>query len=42
MATVEYTYDGKFEGNIIVAGQTECAKTTFMQKLIKNNLFGEL
>ena len=42
MATVEYTYDGKFEGNIIVAGQKECAKTTFIQKLIKNNLFGEL
>ena len=42
MATVEYTYDGIFEGNILVVGQIGCRKTTFIQKLAKNNLFGEL
>ena len=30
MATVEYTYDGKCEGNILVFGQTGCGKTTFI------------
>ena len=40
MATVDYTYDVKFEGNILVVGQTGCGKTTFIQKLAKNNLFG--
>ena len=36
----EYTYDGKFEGNILVVGRTGCGKTTFIQKLGKNKLFG--
>ena len=36
----EYTYDGKFEGNILVVGRTGCSKTTFIQKLGKNKLFG--
>ena len=36
------TYDGKFEDNILVIGQTECGKTTFIQKLAKNKLFGKL
>ena len=40
---VEYSYDdGKFEGNILLVGQTGCGKTTFIQKIAKNNLFGEL
>ena len=42
MASVEYTCDGTFEGNILVVGQTGCGKTTFIQKLAKNNLFCEL
>ena len=42
MATVEYTYDAKFKGNILVVGQTRCGKTTFIEKLAKNKLFGEL
>ena len=37
-----YTYDGKFRGNILIVGQTECGKTTFMQKLALNNCFGIL
>lgn len=42
MTSVEYTYDGKFEGNILTVGQTGCGKTTFVQNLAKNDLFGEL
>ena len=36
------TYDGKFNGNILVLGRTECGKTTFIQNLGINNFFGEL
>ena len=36
----EYTYDGKFNENILVVGRTGCGKTTFIQKLGKNKLFG--
>ena len=36
----EYTYDGKFLGNILVVGRTGCGETTFIQKLGKNKLFG--
>ena len=39
--TVEYSYDGKFEQNILIVGQTGCVKTTF-RKIRKNNSFGEL
>ena len=28
-----YIYDGKFNGDILVLGRTECGKTTFIQKL---------
>ena len=36
----EYTYDGQFNGNIIVVGRTGCGKTTFIEKVGKNKLFG--
>ena len=39
---INYTYDGKFKGNILVVGQTGCGKTTFIQKLAVNKLFGKL
>ena len=39
---VEYSYDGKFEGKILVVGQTGCGKTTFIKNQAKNNQFGEL
>ena len=42
MAIVEYIYDEKFEGNVLVVGQTGCGKATFIQKLANSNLFGEL
>ena len=37
-----YTYDRKFSENILIVGQTECGKTTFMQRLALNNFFGKL
>ena len=39
MATVEYTYDEKFGGNILVVVQTGCGKTTFIQKLRKRSVW---
>ena len=36
----DYTYDGKFEGNVLVVGRTGCGKTTFIQKLGQNKMFG--
>ena len=36
----DYTYDGKFEDNILVVGRTGCGKTTIIQRLGKNKLFG--
>ena len=40
--TENFVYDGKFSGNILIVGQTECGKTTFVQKLALNNFFGDL
>ena len=37
-----YIYSGKFSGNILIVGRTECGKTTFMQKLALNNFFGKV
>ena len=37
-----YVYDGKFSGNILIVGRTECGKTTFVQNLALNNFFGDL
>ena len=42
MAVAEYSYDEKFEGNVLIVGQTGCGKTTFIQNIAKNNLFSEL
>ena len=39
---VNYTYDAKFEGNILVVGRTGSGKTTFVQNLWKNKLFGDI
>ena len=39
---INYTYDAKFEGNILVVGRTECGKTTFIQNMGKNQMFQEL
>ena len=36
----EYTYDGKFEGNVLIVGRKVCGKTTFIPKLAQNKMFG--
>ena len=35
-------YDGKFNENILIVGQTGCNKTTFTQNLAKNKMFAKL
>ena len=40
--TTKYIYDGKFSGNILVLGRTDCGKTTFIQKLALYDFFGNL
>ena len=33
-------YDGQFMGNVLVVGKTGCTKTTSLEKLGINNVFG--
>ena len=42
MDEVSYTYYGKFEGDILAVGRTESGKTTSVQNLGKNSLFGDI
>ena len=42
MDEIKYSYDGRFDGNILVVGRTVCGKTTFVQNLAKNQLFGDI
>ena len=42
MDEVNYTYDGKFQGKILIVGRTGCGKRTFVQNLGKNNLFADI
>ena len=42
MDEIKYTFDRKFEGNILIVGRTGCAKTTFVQNLGKSELFGDI
>ena len=42
MDEIKYSYDGKFEGNMLIVGRTRCGKTTFVQNLGKNKLFGDI
>ena len=39
---IRYYYDAKFEGNILVVGRAGCGKTTCIQNLGKNKMFGEI
>ena len=39
---INYIYNGEFEGNILVVGRMGCGKTTFVQNLAKNKMFGNL
>ena len=38
---MNYSYNAKFEGNFLIVGRTGCGKTTFVQNLGKNKMFGE-
>ena len=38
---MNYSYDAKFEGNILIVGRIGCGKSTFAQNLGKNEMFGE-
>ena len=40
--SIRYIYDGKFSGNILVLGRTDCGKTSFVQKLALYDFFGNL
>ena len=35
MDYIEYTYNGKFERNMLIVGQTGCGETTFVKNLAK-------
>ena len=39
---MNYNYDVKFEENILIVGRIGCGKTTFVQNLGKNKMFGEI
>ena len=39
---MNYIYDRTSEGNILVVGRTACGKTTFVQNVAKNKMFGSL
>ena len=39
---MNYNYDAKFEGNILVVGRTRCGKTSLIQNLGKNKMFPNL
>ena len=39
---MNYSYDAKFEGNTLIVGRTGFCKTTFVQNLGKNKMFGEI
>ena len=42
MDEIKYSFDGTFEGNILIVGRTRCGKTTFVKNLGKNKLFGDI
>ena len=37
-----FMYDGTFNGNMLLVGQTRCGKTSFVQRLGKNKMFGSI
>ena len=46
MATIEtennYQFDGRFTHSILIVGQTGCGKTTLVQNLARNKMFGKI
>ena len=39
---ITYTYDAKFEGNILVVGRTGCGKTNIGQNFGENKMFSDM
>ena len=39
---MNYSFDAKFEGNILAVGRTGCSKMTFVQNLGKNKMFQKI
>ena len=39
---INYSYGTNFEGNVLVVGGIGCGKTTFVQNLGKNKMFGNI
>ena len=39
---MKYMYNGKFQENILIVGRTGYGKTTFVQNLGKNKMFGDV
>ena len=37
-----YQFDGRFTDNILIVAQTGCGKTTFVQNLARNKIFGKI
>ena len=42
MSKNNFMYDGTFNGNILVVGQTRCGKTSFVLNLGRNKIFGNI
>ena len=42
MDEMNYAYDRRFEGNILIVGRTGCGKTTFAQSLGRSKSFGDI
>ena len=42
MTRNNFMYEGAFNGNMLVVGQTRCGKTSFVQKLGRNKIFGSI
>ena len=38
----KYSYNRKFDGNILILGQTACGKTTFVQNFGKSKMFWKI
>ena len=38
---INYSFEAKFVRNILVVGRNGCGKTTFVQNLGQNKMFGE-
>ena len=42
MTRNNFMYEGTFNGNMLVVGQTRCGKTSFVQRLGKNKMFASI